>query len=228
MKFNKQSVIILFSIFIFLAGLVLYTSDAIIPKIREQKEGMEDNSTQKTNCHNLLVRKGNSLLLYDTTKLEDSENPISFFDLDSYANYVKIQQRKGTHCPVLYLQRENDTQGNDVYKMHSSPFYVEGGLPAIPLEKHDNTIPIKAIDASRENPQWNQNQFNSFDPYNLDVGRFTDVDLLHQSTQQSGQFSENPADPNWGGIIYTQEKIDSGKYDGNMVGKATYPKISPK
>jgi lipopolysaccharide export LptBFGC system permease protein LptF len=226
MNFNKQSVIILFSIFIFLAGLVLYTSDAIIPKIREEKEGMDN---QKTNCPNLLVRKGNSLLLYDTTKPEDSENPISFFDLDGYAEYVKIQHRKGNHhCPVLYLQRENDTQGNDVYKMHSSPFYVEGGLPAIPLEKHDNTIPIKAIDASRENPQWNQDQYNSFDPYGLNIGRFTDVDLLHQSTQQAKGGSENPMDSNWNGIIATQQAVDSGKYDGNMVGKVMYPKISPK
>lgn len=224
MKFNTRNVTILFSIIIFLAGFILYTSDAIIPKVREEKEGLQNN----TNCPNLLVRKGNSLLLYDTTKKEDSENPISFFDLDSYAEYVKIQQRKGVHCPVLYLQRENDTQGNDVYKMHSSPFYVEGGLPSLPLETHDNKIPIKYIDSSDDNAHWNQNQFHSFDPYNLDVGRFTDIDVIHQSTQQTGQFSENPMDKNWGGIIHTQQAVDSGSYAGNEVGKPIYPKISPK
>ena len=223
MKFNTRNVTILFSIIIFLAGFVLYTSDAIIPKVREEKEGLQNN----TNCPNLLVRKGNSLLLYDTTKKEDSENPISFFDLDSYANYVKIQQRKGVHCPVLYLQRENDTQGNDVYKMHESPFYVEN-LPTIPLQTHDNTTPIKFMDASRDNPPWNQDQYHSFDPYGLNIGRFTNIDVLHQSTQQQNGGSENPMDPNWNGVIYTQQAIDSGSYDGNMVGKATYPKISPK
>jgi hypothetical protein len=223
MKFNKQSVTILFSVIIFLAGFILYTSDAIIPKIREEKEGL-----QNTNCPNMLVRRGNSLLLYDTTRKEDANNPISFFDLDEYANYVKIQHRKGIHCPVLYLQRENDTQGNDIYKMHSSPFYVENGLPAIPLNVHDNTTPIKFMDASRDNPPWNQDQYNSFDPYGLNIGRFTDIDVIHQSTQQTGQFSENPMDDSWGGIIYTQNAVDSGVYDGNMVGKVMYPKISPK
>ena len=223
MKFNKQSVTILFSVIIFLAGFILYTSDAIIPKIREEKEGL-----QNTNCPNMLIRRGNSLLLYDTTRKEDTDNPISFFDLDEYANYVKIQHRKGIHCPVLYLQRENDTQGNDVYKMHSSPFYVEGGLPAIPLQTHDNTIPIKFMDASRDNPPWNQDQYHSFDPYNLDVGRVTNLDVIHQSTQQSGQFSENPSDSNWGGVIFTQRAVDSGKYADREVGKAIYPKISPK
>ena len=222
MKFNKQSVTILFSVIIFLAGFILYTSDAIIPKIREEKEGL-----QNTNCPNMLIRRGNSLLLYDTTRKEDTDNPISFFDLDEYANYVKIQHRKGIHCPVLYLQRENDTQGNDVYKIHESPFYVEN-LPAIPLQPHDNTTPIKFMDASRDNPPWNQDQYHSFDPYNLDVGRVTDVDVLHQSTQQSGQFSENPADFNWGGVILTQQAVDSGKYADREVGRPIYPKISPK
>ena len=226
MKFNMRSVTILFSIIVFLAGFILYTSDAIIPKIREEKEGL--GTQEGSNCPNLLVRRGNTLLLYDTTRKEDSENPISFFSLDEYANYVKIQHRKGNHCPVLYLQRENDTQGNDVYKMHSSPFYIEGGLPSIPLEIHDNGIPIKAMDASRENTQWNQDQYNSFDPYGLNIGRFTDVDVIHQSTQQTGKFSENPADSNWGGIIFTQKSVDDGKYADREVGRPIYPKISPK
>jgi lipopolysaccharide export LptBFGC system permease protein LptF len=227
MKFNMKSVTLLFSIIIFLAGFVLYTSDAIVPKIREEKEGLEDKTNQ-SNCPNLLVRRGNSLLLYDTTRAEDSNNPISFFDLDEYANYVKIQHRKGNHCPVLYLQRENDTQGNDVYKMHSTPFFIEGGLPALPLQTHDNTIPIKTIDAGRENPQWNQNQFNSFDPYGLNIGRFTDIDVLHNSTQQQTGGSENPMDSGWLGVIATQNAVDSGVYSGNEVGRPIYPKISPK
>ena len=223
MKFNKQSVTILFSVIIFLAGFILYTSDAIIPKIREEKEGL-----QNTNCPNMLIRRGNSLILYDTTRKEDTNNPISFFDLDEYANYVKIQHRKGIHCPVLYLQRENDTQGNDVYKIHESPFYIEGGLPAIPLNVHDNTTPIKFMDASRDNPPWNQDQYHSFDPYGLNIGRFTNIDVLHQSTQQQNGGSENPMDPNWNGVIATQQAVDDGKYADREVGKVIYPKISPK
>lgn len=219
MKFNTRNVIILFSIIIFLAGFVLYTSDAIIPKVREEKEGL-----QNTNCPNLLVRKGNSLLLYDTTRKED---PISFFNLDSYAEYVKIQIRKGNHCPVLYLQRENDTQGKDVYKMHSSPFFLEGGLNSIQLEVNDNTIPIQSIDSGNDNAPWNENQFHSFDPYGLQVGRFNDIDVIHNSTQQNGG-SVNPADPNWNGIIATQTAVDKGVFSGNEVGKIIYPKISPK
>jgi len=222
MKFNTQNLTILFSIIIFLAGFVLYTSDAII--LREEKERLQNNP----NCPNLLVRKGNSLLLYDTTKKEDSENPISFFDLDGYAEYVKNQHRNGIHCPVLYLQRENNTQGKDVYKMHSSPFFLENGLPSIPLEINDNTIPIQTMDAGRDNAPWNQNQYASFDPHGLNVGRFNDIDVIHQSTEQKGQFSENPADSNWGGVIFTQQAVNDGNYADREVGKVIFPKMSPK
>jgi len=80
-------------------------------------------------CPNLLVQKGNALLLYNTNKPEDENNPISFFNLDEYINYLEIQKSKGNSCPVLYLQQENNAQGNDVYRMRPSPFDKQGGLP---------------------------------------------------------------------------------------------------
>jgi hypothetical protein len=61
----------------------------------------------KDDCPNLLIQKGNALLLYNKNKPEDENNPLSFFNLDEYINYLEIQKSKGNSCPVLYLQQEN-------------------------------------------------------------------------------------------------------------------------
>jgi hypothetical protein len=34
------------------------------------------------------------------------------------------------------------------------------------------------------------------------------------------QISDNPMDPNWAGTTYTQQMVDSGKYDENNITRA--------
>ena len=149
--------------------------------------------------------------------------------------------KPGFIAPVLFLQQESNAQGKDVYKMYAGtvpgqqnlptlPPYIEGGLPPLPLEVHDNRQAIRALDASRENTPWNQGNYPGFDPYGLHVGRITDIDLVHQSTmtQQSTGLSDNPMDPNWGGVIYTQGAVDSGKYEENQIQPAIYPNYSAR
>ena len=34
---------------------------------------------------------------------------------------------------------------------------------------------------------------------------------------------DNPMDPNWGGVLYTQGKVESGKYDENNVTRPVFP-----
>jgi hypothetical protein len=165
-------------------------------------------------CPNILLRRGNRLLLFNTYLPESDTNPIPFYNLDEYTNYIEIQRNKGYRCPVLFLQEENDTQGNDIYRIRPSPFSLEGGLPPeIP-----NPRPV--IDATRDNPIFNKNQHFGFDPYNRDVGIYTDLDKIHDSTRQA-PVSDNPMDTNWGGITHSQEMIDLGKYAENTVGKPT-------
>lgn len=227
-----KNIFILFLFITFILGIVFCVSTNPIGYF--SKEGMMDTTSSVDDalnkrilgppihrdisgqypCENVLIRRGNRLLLFNTYLPESDTNPIPFYNLDEYTNYIEIQRNKGYRCPVLYLQEENDAQGNDIYRIRPSPFSLEGGLPPeIP-----NPRPI--MDASRDNPPFNKDLYNGFDPYNRDVGVYTDLDKIHDSTQQV-PVSDNPMDTNWGGVAHSQEMIDLGKYAENTVGKPT-------
>ena len=224
----KNNIKILFHIFLiltFLAGIYVCLTNGIL---NVNKEGVENNDS-KPDCPDLLIKRGNALLLYNSNAPEiDGVNPLPFNSLDEYINYLEIQRRKGINCPVLFLQQENDVQGNDVYRMRPSPFYIEGGLPPLPLETHDNSIVQNIIDSSRDNPPYNANNYAVFDAHGQDVGRYTNIDQLHNSTMNTQTApSENPMDSNWGGILLTKNAVDSGKYANNEVTRVIYPKVIP-
>lgn len=218
---NKLKLLfIIFLILVFLSGLYLTMY------FDHGKENMENQETKAdSSCPDLLVQKGNILLLYNTTQpLVDGQNPIPFFNLDEYINYLEIQRNKGIDCPVLYLKQENNAQGQDVYRMRPSPFELEGGLPSMSTLRGDDNI-VKVKDASRENKPYNENNYSSFDPQGQYQGVYTDLDKVHDSTQ-ANKISDNPMDPNWAGITYTQQMIDSGKYEENNVSRPVL--FSPK
>jgi len=179
---------------------------------------MDNNKT--SDCPNLLIEKDGTLLLYNTKKPEDDKNPIPFFNLDEYIYYLEIERKKGNNCPVLYLLKEVDIQGNDVYRIRPSPFDKQGGLP--PITNINNSKLTKTLitdlDAVQDNPPYNQNNYNSFDPYGQYVGIYTVLDSIHDSTNKNN-ISDNPMDPNWGGVEITQKSIDSGKYEDNNIVK---------
>jgi hypothetical protein len=77
--------------------------------------------------------------------------------------------------------------------------------------------PIQVVDSSDDNPRWNQNQTQGFDPMNLHIGQYTTLDALHDSTYKGENLSDNPMDSNWGGVLYTKKSVDSGKYKKNEV-----------
>ena len=76
-----QKIFIIFLIFTFLLGLYITMYWNIQVNIKTM-ENMENN----TSCPNLLIKKGNMLLLYNKNKPEDDTNPIPFFNLDEYIN----------------------------------------------------------------------------------------------------------------------------------------------
>jgi len=219
---NKLTLLfIIFLFLVFLSGLYLTMY------FDHGKENMENQQgdVAGSSCPDLLVQKGNVLLLYNTTQpLVDGQNPIPFFNLDEYINYLEIQRNKGIDCPVLYLQQENNAQGQDVYRMRPSPFDLEGGLPSMSTVHDDNNI-VKVQDASRENKPYNENNYPSFDPHGQYQGVYTDLDKVHDSTEMN-KISDNPMDSNWAGITYTQQMIDSGKYEENNVSRPVL--FSPK
>lgn len=194
-------------------------------------EGLENNPNTQSDkddpvdetCPDLLVKNGSELLLYNTRKPnKEGDNPLIFRNLDEYITYLEVQRKTGTICPVLFLQKENNTQGDDVYRVRPSPFKNGAGLPITDnLNTSINSTPIPVKDASRDNG-YNQNNYAGFDPYGLYVGRITTVDKIGQSTEDP-RVSDNPMDPNWGGVLYTQKSVDSGKYDENKVTRVVYP-----
>lgn len=241
MKPNIKTILILFLLFAFLAGIYVILTNSLELNnnpandsiAKDAVETMESKNASSPNinidCPDLLIKRGDTLLLYNTRVLEvDGVNPISFKTLDDYKIYADNLNKSGMRCPILFLQEESDLQGKDVLRMRPSPFYVEGGLPPLPMNVHNNAIIQNIVDASRENPPYNANNYPGFDPHGQYVGRYTNIDEVHNSTMgvdASNSISDNPMDPNWGGITVTQESVDSGKYKENEVRPAMYPKM---
>ena len=209
----KTKLILVFSLIVFLAGLYYYCTK------------VENMETMSKDCPDLLIRKGNTLLLYNTKSKED---PLPFYNLDEYINYLEIQRRAGKTCPVLFLQYESSAQGKDIYRMRPSPFDLQGGTPP----NIDPTVfgglssidgnPIQVLDATRDG-EYNQGMYAGFDPYGLHVGERTNLDVVHESTEKTG---ENPMDFNWGGVQVTENAVRSGKYADRYVSKPQY--FTPK
>jgi hypothetical protein len=216
-------------------------------------ENMENQTNQDdSNCPDILVKEGNGLLLYNSKKPKvDGENPLPFYNLDEYINYLEIQKKKGIHCPVLYLQKENDAQGNDVYRFRPNPFGLDGGANPYMMTRaefaHQDSIlqnppptilmgqttasnnqnqPVPYIDASRENGIYNRGNYAGYDPHGLFQGIYTEIDKIHDSTETQNQISPNPMDTNWGGVMVTQQAVDSGVYAENEVTRPRY--ITPR
>ena len=205
---------ILFIIFLlctFIAGGYFYTFGKM------EMEGMEEKaeSTEST-CPDLLIRSGSTLLLVNTKLPKSDTNPLPFYSLDEYINYLEIQKKQGIVCPVLFLQEETNTQGHQVYRMRTDPFSYEGGIPGSTNIYNNPESPFKIMDASRDNGVYNANQYAGIDPTGLYVGRYTELDKIHNSTEMV-PISDNPMDTNWGGVIYTHNVVESGKYKENEV-----------
>jgi len=220
---QMKNIFLFFLLVSFLLGIAFCLSnpDGIFPSVENMETIDETNKKEvDTSCPNVLIRQNGSLLLYNTLEQPSETNPMPFFNLDEYILYVRSQRDKGIRCPVLYLQEESNAQGTDVFRIRNSPFSIEGGLPT-------KVIPIKMEDASLDNPPYNQGQYQGFDPYSQYAGQYTVLDQIHDSTEQV-PVSDNPMDTNWGGVIHSQQQIESGKYDANTVGKPVMvPRVIP-
>lgn len=222
-----KPVTIVFLIFLLLSFIsgIYFCATHEIPGI----EGMENELSGPTtvDCPDLLIKSGNALLLYNSKMAEEpGVNPLPFYSLDEYINYLEIQRKKGIHCPVLFLQEENNTQGQSVYRIRPDVFDPQGGLPnSRPVHYNGfntttNASTMKAIkydDATIDNPPWNIGNHIGFDPDGQYIGQYTTLDALHDSTYKGKSVSENPMDENWGGVLYTKQAVDSGKYVENEI-----------
>jgi hypothetical protein len=188
----------------------------------KDKDHPKDEDEKESECPDLLIRKGKLLYLFNSKKEEKAgENPLVFNNLDEYIKHLDEQKSTGKACPVLFMQEETNTQGQDVYRVRPGPTNEQPQLPLTSsLLIPPDGKPVKIKDASRENG-YNQNMYAGFDPYGQYVGKHTEVDEIHYSTEKP-KMSDNPMDTNWGGVLYTQGQVDSGKYVENEVRRTNY------
>lgn len=164
-------------------------------------------------CPNILIQHGSEIFLYNS-KVEKvpGVNPIRFKSLDDYSEFMDWLQGRGIRCPILFLQFSYDAQGQAVYKMRPSPTDLQGGLsPNTPYSPAPAAL-VQMMDASRDNPPFNNQMYDGFDPLNFNMGDYTTQDAAFRAKEITSKYSDNPMDSNWGGIRYSESAVASGIY----------------
>lgn len=163
-------------------------------------------------CPNILVRQDGKIYLMNTSLDASNSIIMTFNNLDEY----KVYTSNSDSCPILYLQEENNTQGQVVYRTYETPF------DALPINPPSDTVsqPMMPPPFSLEAKS---TMLSGFDSYGIDQGKYTSIDAIHDSTKTQGRESDNPMDDNWGGVSYTNSSIANGKYIGSELYKASYP-----
>jgi len=181
-------------------------------------------------CPNMLVKSGNTLVLYNS-KTPDA-TPVTFEHVDEYIKYLEKQRDDGLRCPVLFLQEENNAQGETVYRVRPTMDDTKNGLPStfhvpgvVLMNQSDpraNPLPHYPM-APYPSPYDNtaskndNNMYASFDPLGLYVGKYTQLDKIHSEKEVLGAISDNPMDSNWGGVSYTEQQVANGTYSESSV-----------
>ena len=171
---------------LFLLGLVFCMSYSS----KDFKEGFDSG-----NCPNLLVQKGSEIHLVNTNKAEvPGVNPITFKNLEEYVEYMQWMKANNINCPVLYLQQTYNTQGQRGYRILPDPLNPQAGLPSN-VEGGFAIEPVtKLLNADRDDPPYNSNNFPGFDSQNQYSGLFTPIDQI-ECTKEQGQ--DNAMCGNW-------------------------------
>ena len=186
----------------------------------------------KPRCPNMLIQKGSRFYLYNSKLTQvPGVNPIEFDNLEDYTEFLDWQRSQGIRCPVLYLQESYDAQGNRVYKARPSVSEPQAGLPPSIASSSGQMImestlgtpdtlaypnPTLLVDATRNDPPYNQGSYPAHDQTDYYIGTTTPLDIMNIKQEQA-PISPDPMDPNWGGATYTQDLVDKGYYKENEV-----------
>jgi len=176
-------------------------------------QSVADNAIQTNRCPNILVQHGSEIFLYNS-KVEKvpGVNPIRFKSLEDYSEFTEWLKGRGIRCPVLFLQYSYNAQGEAVYKFRPSPADLQGGLSAnVPYSPAPAAL-VQMMDASRDNPPFNNQMYDGFDPLNFNMGDYTAHDAPFREKELTMKYSDNPMDSNWGGRQYTESVVASGAY----------------
>ena len=193
----------------------------------EEESEKSEKAEENPECPDLLIKQGEQILLIHSKLPKSETNPQVFSSLHEYIDYVETQRKSGLRCPVLFLQQEETTQGETVYRMREDPLNPQGGLPVVPVQTPSPVEPAKVLDSSRVGNKFNNNMYPGFDAHGTQIGVYNVLDQIHDQTS-TGNISDNPMDTNWGGVLHSQSAVDSGKYADRIVGRPTgLPKVFP-
>ena len=148
MKYCKM----FFYILIFITGFIFVL-------ISEKKNLLEPFINN--NCPNVLIKKNNNIYLYNSNLAKiPGRNPIIFRNLNEYTEYMNWERGQGIRCPILFLEKNYDTQGNVIYKENN---------------KNINSL---LFDSNRSNPPYNKNLYPGYDKDNQYIGLKTPLDNM--------------------------------------------------
>lgn len=160
--------------------------------------------------------------VYKMRKLDGTENvdPLLLGSIQDYfTSKTDVMPKFGPPAgPSAFNNPANNTEislANYTIPYENLPPQFKNHPPLVPYE-----------DANRDNKPYNQGYYG-FDPTSQYVGKYTVLDQIHNSTmkQNADGLSNNPMDPNWGGAVFTEEKVESGLYEGNNVQPPTVPTV---
>jgi len=187
--------------------------DQYIKYVKIQKD------VYKQNCPVLFLQEevnAQGQNVYRLRKTEGTSTNVDPLMLGSLTDYFKNQTNvMPKFAPPVGPQAFNQVQPN--MQLPLSNVGVNNTMMP-PLEQTQQPQMAQYEDASRDNKPYNQGFF-AFDPTNQYVGRYTVIDQIHDSTKTQNQngLSDNPMDQNWGGAVFTNKQVMSGKYKDDEV-----------
>lgn len=205
------------SVFLFCLGLYILCKYPDLNYIEITNNGKHIEPFQSlfshNSCENILIKKDNLYYLRNTNRPEiPGINPKIFNHLDEYTDYIEYQRSQGIRCPVLFLQNIENTQGEKSYRVFSDPEqskYLQG-LPFI-TESNEKEQDQIFISADLEN---NPGSYPGSDKSRMSNGYET---ILDKKIKLSDSKSPNAMDTNWGGIDFTNDRIDAGDFDDDKI-----------
>ena len=227
-----MTTIIFLLILVFLIGMYFYAKNG-----DSGSDGFTNNQSTGPRCPNLLIQKGSRFYLYNSKLAQiPGVNPVEFDNLEDYTEFLDWQRSQNIRCPVLFLQETYDAQGNRVYKSRPSVSEPQAGLPpsaAAPIGIASQVSPMMEtalepvgedaypnptllVDATRNDPPYNQGSYPAHDQTSYYIGTTTPLDEMDIAAEKA-KISPDPMNPNWGGAEYTQDLVDKGYYKDDEV-----------
>jgi hypothetical protein len=227
-----MTTIIFLLILVFLIGMYFYAKNG-----NSGSDGFTNNQSTGPRCPNLLIQKGSRFYLYNSKLAQvPGVNPVEFDNLEDYTEFLDWQRSQNIRCPVLFLQETYDAQGNRVYKSRPSVSEPQAGLPPSsaapigiasqvspmmetalePIGEDAYPNPTLLVDATRNDPPYNQGSYPAHDQTSYYIGTTTPLDEMDIAAEKA-KISPDPMNPNWGGAEYTEDLVDKGYYSANEV-----------